>query len=113
MPMAEEKQSTTVQVVDILDRFDILSAGKIEALLDQSIQSGARNLVCDFSKTEYMSSAGIRVIISTAKRLQKMGGTLAFCCLMPEVDKVFRMTGLLGLFQVFPTRQEAIESLGQ
>ncbi len=104
-------EAKTVQVVDIMGRFDVLTANKVETALDQSIEDGAHILVCDLSKTEYVSSAGIRVIISTAKKLQRMGGMLAFCCLMPEVERVFEMTGLLRLFKVFTTRQQAVDSL--
>ncbi len=109
--MIEQNGSTKVKFVDIVRRFDVHSTGEVESLMEQAIQTGARTLVADFSKTEYMSSAGIRVIITTAKKLQKMGGTLAFCCLAPEVNEVFRITGLLGLFQVFTAKQEAQDAL--
>jgi anti-anti-sigma factor len=107
----EETYTKNIGIVQMMRRLDVASAGEAEAIMDGAIENGALFLLCDFSETVYMSSAGIRVIISTAKRLQKIGGKLTFCCLMPAVEEVFQMTGLLSLFQVFPSRQEAIDQL--
>ena len=58
-------------------------------------------LVIDFSNCPYLSSSGIRLLISASKQLNARGGALMLCSLSPEVFQVIEMTGLLSVFRVF------------
>ena len=60
-------------------------------------------------RVEYISSAGLRVLLATAKTLKKDNGEVRLCCLKPYVKEVFDIAGFTQIFTVCDTRQEAIE----
>ena len=95
-------------VIELANRIDVSSSPELEKLFSQLLDNGQDALLCDFSKTEYISSMGLRVFLSTLKRTVKAGGQLSLCCLNPGVMEIFDMTGLTGLFQIFDTSAAAL-----
>lgn len=92
-------------------KFDTVTSRDIEARLIEVVEAGSKKLLCDFSKTEYISSAGLRVMLSTAKKMQKNGGKIALCCMRPFVYDVFKMAGFIQLFDIHKSSEEALASL--
>ena len=66
------------------------------------------HVVVDMSKVEYISSAGLRSILASAKNLRARGGDLYFCRFTGMVADVFKMFGFAAMFQFFDTREQAI-----
>ena len=81
-------------------------------LLPSLIEKGTKRLLCDFSMTKYISSAGLRVLILTAKGLQKSGGQLVLCSLSSIVREVFEIAGLTQLFTIYDSVEPALTDLG-
>ncbi len=102
-----------VKVVEMRETFDAYIAKDIENSLMKLIDEGARKIVCDMSKTEYISSAGLSVFLAVAKRLQKLGGTIVLCSLKPRVQDVFKMTGFVKIFAIYNYQQEALAALAK
>ena len=100
-----------VTVVEMAATFDAYVAKDIESSLIKLIEEGARKIICDMSKTEYISSAGLRVFLSVAKRLQKLYGKIVLCLLQPRVREVFEMAGFIQIFQIYSSQEEAIQAL--
>jgi anti-sigma B factor antagonist len=59
---------------------------------------------------DYISSSGLRVVLSTGKKLNVSEGRLAFCGLNTSVGEVFRVSGFNSIFPVFDSEQEALDS---
>lgn len=68
---------------------------------------GARAVIVDLSKVDLITSAGIRVLVMMAQRLQRSGGGLVLCALSDTVRSVFDIAGLLSQFRITGTRDEA------
>ena len=102
------KEQDNICVVELADRIDVSSSPELQQLFRQLLDNGQDAILCDFSKTEYISSMGQRVFLSTLKRTVKAGGQLSLCCLNPGVMEIFDMTGLTGLFQIFDTSAAAL-----
>ena len=102
------KELDNLCVIALADRIDVSSSPELEKLFGQLLDNGQDAILCDFSKTEYISSMGLRVFLSTLKRTVKAGGQLSLCCLNPGVMEIFDMTGLTGLFQIFDTSAAAL-----
>ena len=102
------KELDNLCVIALADRIDVSSSPELEKLFGQLLDNGQDAILCDFSKTEYISSMGLRVFLSTLKRTVKTGGQLSLCCLNPGVMEIFDMTGLTGLFQIFDTSAAAL-----
>ena len=92
-------------------RFDASIAKEIEAQLINLIDSGCLKLLCDFSETEYISSAGLRVLLVAAKKIQQNNGRVALCSLGTYVYEVFETSGFTKLFEIFGSEQEAVSAL--
>jgi anti-anti-sigma factor len=107
----EIKTIDDITIVAIMRRFDAYTAGEAEAKLTKLIEGGAHKVVCDFSQTEYLASAGLRVLITACKRLQKSGGQLALCAIKPYVLEVFDISGLNKIFKIYDSADIALQNL--
>jgi len=108
MEIAHDGEITSV-LID--SRFDTLTSKEIEARLMEVVDGGCKRMLCDFSKTEYISSAGLRVMLSTAKKIQKNGGKMSLACMKPFVYDVFKMAGFTQIFDIHETKEQAMASL--
>jgi len=101
-----------VSVIAITGEIDGLSAPELETQLGQITENGATNIVLDLSEVPYISSAGLRVIISTAKFLRG-NGTMVLASLRNEVQEILSMVGfdtILGIFDDVPTAVQSINA---
>ncbi|MGB3068127.1 MAG: STAS domain-containing protein [Ottowia sp.] len=76
------------------------------------IAQGDRKLILDFSHLDYISSAGLRVVLVAAKRLKPEGGRLVLFGMQPQVREVFDISGFLNILDVVASREEAIARVG-
>ncbi len=107
----EEKTMADVKVVMVIPRVDAASAKTVETQLAELVNSGTRKLVCNFSQNEYISSAGLRVFLSTLKMMKKTDGNIVLCGLQPYVQEVFDMAGFSQLFKIYSSEDEAVQEL--
>jgi len=111
MDIAETRHGL-VFVVAPAGRIDSTTSEALEQALTRAVDAGQRRLVVDFGGVSYISSAGLRVLLVTAKRLKTQPGTLVLCALTDAVRQVFELAGFLPLFLVEPTRDLAIARCG-
>jgi anti-anti-sigma factor len=64
-----QSQKDDVTVVALAGRFDAQSAGDVEDSLNTALDGGAKKILVDMGDIEYISSAGLRVLLSTAKKI--------------------------------------------
>ncbi len=107
----EIKTLNDVKVVFIMRRFDAYTAVEMEPTIMKLIDEGACKVICDFSQTEYVASAGLRVLLSTYKRLQKSGGQLVLSSLKPYVREVFEIAGFTQIFKIYDSTDVALQNL--
>lgn len=94
-------------------RVDSLTATQLEqALLGLWDGTEARVLV-DFQTLDYISSAGLRIILMAAKRALRGRGRLLLCALQPRVAEVFEMSGFLKILDVAATRELGLAQLAE
>ncbi|WP_028324053.1 STAS domain-containing protein [Desulfatirhabdium butyrativorans] len=96
-------------VVLVEGRLDAVTAPAFEKNLAEWIEKGETVLQLNLGKLEYISSAGLRGILSTAKRLKAKNGRMLFFGLQEPVRDVFRISGFDSIFQVFETAEEALQ----
>jgi stage II sporulation protein AA (anti-sigma F factor antagonist) len=107
----EVKAVADAQVVTVMKRFDAYTAGAVESALNKLIAGGARKVIIDFSTNEYLASAGLRVLISATKNLQRSGGKLVLCSIKPNVLEVFDISGLKRIFKMYDSVDAALADL--
>lgn len=90
-------------------RLDAASAPLLEQRINPLIQEGHYHLLLDFSRVDYLSSAGMRVLLSVAKRLSAKKGELILFSLGEEVLEVIKMAGFHKILRILPSEKEAIQ----
>jgi anti-sigma B factor antagonist len=84
--------------ISLEGRLDTMTAPDLEAQLTASL-GGVENLVFDFAKLEYISSAGLRVLLSAQKTMNKQG-TMVVRNATEEVKEIFEVTGFSDILTV-------------
>ena len=82
-----------------------------EALLGL-IDEGVPYIIADLRHVNYLSSAGIGVLIGAKSEAEGQGGNLVLMHVIPEVEEVLKMMGFDSMFDLVSSEQEAIKSLG-
>ena len=103
------KEEKGIHIFSLDGRFDAHSAGDVEKELNLTISKGARKLLLDMDSVEYISSAGLRLLLAVAKKLRKEQGEIKLCCLKPYVKEVFDIAGFTQIFKIYDTSEEAIQ----
>lgn len=89
---------------------DSKTSPQAQQALDGILAGGARTLLVDFTVLDYISSAGLRVLLATAKRLSGAGGGLRLFGLNETVREVFDISGFSTIFAVFATEADALRA---
>lgn len=110
MQIAEVRQDG-VDVLAPVGRIDTTTVSALEARLAPVLAAACPRVVVDFSDVEYISSAGLRLLLLAARRVQSGDGRLALCGLGGPVRQVFQLAGFLPLFTIRDTRQAAIAQI--
>jgi anti-anti-sigma factor len=103
------KDVGAVTVLHFEGNLDTNTAPEAEARFNELVAGGADKLLADFAALDYVSSAGLRVLLATAKKLSAKGGTLRICGLNETVREVFDMSGFSTILQVFGSQEEALQ----
>jgi len=84
-----------VTVVTVTGRVDSASAGDLEVALQHLMEEGKTNFVLDLSGVEFLSSSGLRVLVTTLKAVRKSGGDLRLAALSQRAADAIDLAGLL------------------
>ena len=100
-----------VTVLALDGRLDGLTSPQLEQAVDARLAAGATRLVFDCALLSYVSSAGLRVFLSAAKKAEAAGGRVVFSSLQAAVAEIFRLSGFNNLFAAHPRLDEAVAAL--
>jgi stage II sporulation protein AA (anti-sigma F factor antagonist) len=89
-------------------RLDAQSAGQAEASVRQWLAEGSSRLVGDLSKLDYISSAGLRVMLVAAKAVKATGGGICLFGLKAPVRAVFDIAGFSAIIPILDDRAAAL-----
>ena len=92
-------------------KLDTDSVPDIEADLKILMKSSFQNMLFDCSGMGYISSAGIKMLLSISKILMKSGKRVAFCSLKSNVRQIFDIGGFNKIFSIFDSQDAALKSL--
>jgi anti-anti-sigma factor len=110
MTLNEETRGD-VLILRPVGRLDSTSSPELERIVGERLQTGASKLVFDFADLDYISSAGLRVVLVAGKKLRAAQGKLALVGMRDVVREVFEMSGFLTLFAVGADANDAVAKL--
>src|SRR5215471_3136 len=100
-----------VTIVALAGQLDSNTSPEAQAALDAIVAGGVRKVVIDFTALDYISSAGLRVLLGTAKRLKQERGELRLFGLNETVQEVFAISGFATILTVVDTEANALRGL--
>lgn len=99
-----------VAVVTVSGRVDSVTSTELETALRALVEKGTTNLVLDLSGVDFLSSSGLRVMVTTRKALKGAGGEVVIAQPSDRVRETLELAGLDVLFTTHPTRESAVAS---
>ena len=94
----EMKKSAAETIIEVVGRLDTITAPTLEKTINEGI-GDTKNLVLDVKGMEYISSAGLRVLLSAQKKMQKIG-SMKVIHVCEAVMEVFEMTGFADILVI-------------
>ncbi len=112
MDLFEEKKGHAT-VFSLKGRLDSATSSEVEKKIIESIDQGTKDLVLDFSSLDYISSAGIRVLVHCHKEIEKQHGHIFLAAVPKPIENVLYITGFLPYFKVFDRQTQALDALNK
>jgi anti-sigma B factor antagonist len=109
MDITEQKRGTVV-LLQLTGRLDAGTAGKLEEKLVGLITAGEKSFVLDFLHLDYISSAGLRVLLMAAKKLKGLNGRIVLSSLKDHIKEVFDIAGFSAIFPIYDQQDAAVGS---
>ena len=109
--MQTEEAGYATDVIAVAGEADLYSAPELKRALDEAIDAGGKDIVVDMTKTTFLDSTALSILVEATKRLRPDGGRVALACVDRNLVKIFRITALDRLFPLFSSRAEAVRSL--
>jgi anti-anti-sigma factor len=88
-------------------RLDAATVPTLEQALQRLLSEGQARLVVDLSSVNYISSSGLRALLTARRQARSRGGDVFLCSLHPRVREIFEMVGFVSVFGLYATRDEA------
>jgi anti-sigma B factor antagonist len=112
MVKIEERKTGNVTIILPDGKIDSTSSMEVEKKINELIDRGEKCLVINLAGIEYISSSGLRVMLSSLKRLKKVQGDLKVTCTRPLVQNVFDMAGFTQIFEFYDREEDALSRFG-
>jgi anti-sigma B factor antagonist len=100
-----------VVVVKLLGNLDTNTAPDAEEEINKSLDEGTQKMIINLEQTNYVSSAGLRIFLATAKKITASGGALKLCGANDVVQEILDISGFSTILDVKKTEEEALSSL--
>ena len=110
MKIKDIGQKKDYRLVTVEGRMDAVSAPEFERFLNDLIAGGVIRIIVDFEALDYISSAGLRSILITAKKVQSKGGKILVVSLRDTVKEIFEISGFSTIIPIHGSVDAAIET---
>jgi len=110
MHVSQERYADALVLVPV-GRIDNSTTDGLRSDLNAHVaacREGGHRLILDFSKVDYISSVGLRVLMLAAKRVREQEGSIVVAALQPVVREIFEISRFNLVFQCFGTVREAL-----
>jgi anti-sigma B factor antagonist len=99
-------------VLEVGGEVDVYTAPRLREKLVELVETGARHVVVDLSRVEFLDSTGLGVLVGALKRLRAVNGTFGLVCAHERLLKIFRITALDRVFSLYDSVAAATAAAG-
>jgi anti-sigma B factor antagonist len=100
-------------VIELEGEVDVYTAPQLKQQMISLLESGSSQMMIDLTKVEYLDSTALGVLIGGLKRMREREGNLSLICPSPRIRRVFEITGLDKIFDIYNSEADAEEALGR
>ncbi|MCE5198233.1 MAG: STAS domain-containing protein [Armatimonadota bacterium] len=104
---------TDLPIIELEGEVDVYTAPQLKQQIIGILESGAKELVVDLTKVDYLDSTALGVLIGGLKRMREVDGNMVLICPSPRIRRVFEITGLDKIFDIYNSEEEAREVIGK
>ena len=108
----DEEIDADTHVIELGGEVDLYTAPEFKERMVQVIEQGKKQVVVDLSKATFIDSTTLGVLVGGVKRLRTNDGQLSLVCSDRNITKIFEITGLDRVFTIYPSREEAVSTIG-
>jgi anti-anti-sigma factor len=106
-----ESRTGDICVLSVTGRIDSSNAAAFMSRLGGLISSGVKTVLIDLASVVYLTSAAFRALLVANRDIGAKNGRLALCGVVGQVRELFEIGGLLDVFAIYPSREEALTKL--
>ena len=99
-----------VVIISVIGSIDAITAPEVSENINLQIANEEVKLVMDFSRVDYTSSAGLRVLLGAIKETRAKNGDIRLAKIQPDVKKVLTLSGFANIMKIFPDVESAVQS---
>jgi len=104
-----EKYENDVMILELKGRLDANTSEQLEKKLIPPINNDKYlKIIIDFADLEYISSAGLRLLLLAAKKLDKKDGKIVLCAMQDFIKEVFEISGFTPIFPITEDQEKAL-----
>ncbi len=103
-----QENTNGIQIFSVRGSLDSNTSPELETQIYSALESGERKLILNLENLDYISSAGIRVMLKTTKDLKRMEGNIVLCALQDYVKEVFDIAGFDGYLNIENNLEDSI-----
>lgn len=105
------EQHPQALVISLAGSFDALTADEARQAIGMQIEAGQQLIVLDLGGVDFMSSAGVRVILEMLKSIRQMGGDLRIAAARTGVEQTLEISGLVRVLKTYPSVPESLRGV--
>jgi anti-anti-sigma factor len=106
-----QKEENGIVSIEIIGRLDADSSPEAEKVVKDAIKDQTTRILFNLASLEYLSSAGLRVLLGAAKEMRRKDGKIVLCALNEFVKEIFEVSGFQSLIPIADTVESGIEML--
>ena len=106
-----QKKENGIVCIEIIGRLDADSSPEAEKVVKDAIKDQTNRILFNLASLEYLSSAGLRVLLGAAKEMRRKDGKIVLCALNEFVKEIFEVSGFQSLIPITETVESGLETL--
>ena len=103
------KEINDIAIISLIGTLDTNTSPEAEVEINKSLEDGARKMAIDLENTRYVSSAGLRIFLATAKKMMSVEGKVILCHPNDIVKDILHVSGFDTIIDVRATVEEALK----
>lgn len=98
-------------IIELEGEIDVYTAPQLKQQIISLLDGGVRRIIVNLTAVDYLDSTALGVLIGGLKRLRERDGNLDLICPNPRIKRIFEITGLDKIFDIYANEEEATEKL--